>query len=119
MRNIGKMVDMANDAEPKDKPETAIADIALPRYPWGLCIRLDEKQLEKLDIETGDAEVGDTIHLFALAKVTSISSSEREGGESSKCVELQITHLATESEDEENRMSDDERAERRYKSKDG
>lgn len=114
MRNIGKMVDMANAPEAAEPAPAVETDYKGPRYPWGLCIRLDEKQLEKLKI---DGAVGDTIHLFALAKVTSLSANEREGGETSESMELQITHLAVESEDEENEMSDDTRAERRYKSK--
>lgn len=115
MRKIGKMIDMADTAE---KPETAEVAPMSPRYPWGLCLRLDEKQLAKLDLDA-DCEVGDMIHLFAMAKVTSVSSSDREGGEPSHNIELQITHLALEDEDDENEMSDDERSERRYKSRDG
>jgi len=119
MMKIGKMIDMANEPEKKEAEPAVSVDYSPPKYPWGLCIRLDETQLKKLDLDLADVGVGDTIHLFALAKVTSLSSSEREDAKPSQSVELQITHLAVEDEDAENQMSDDERAERRYKSKDG
>ena len=117
MKNVGKFIDMAND------PEEAKADMATeaatpspykgPKYPYGLCIRLDEKQLAKLDLDD-DITTGETIHLFALARVTSVSSNERDGEPDCRCIELQITHLALEDEDEENEMSNEDRAARRY-----
>ena len=77
-----------------------------PKYPYGLCISFDEDTLEKLGLDDGEMpEVGDMIHLMAMAKVTSVSENEREsvGGATKKCcrIELQITHLATENEDTE------------------
>ena len=82
-----------------------------PLYPWGLCIRLEKDSLEKLGLDGEMPSVGDMIHLCAMAKVTSVSENEMEDGNGGKtpnrCVELQITHLATENEDQENAAIDD------------
>jgi len=96
-----KMVDMAHTpAEMKEEAASSIpCSTGAPKYPYGLCIRLGKDELEKLDLGC-DCEVGDMIHLFAMAKVTSVSAYETENG-SSQNVELQITHLGLENEEEE------------------
>jgi hypothetical protein len=70
-----------------------------PIYPYGLCIHLNQEDLEKMDLEDG-FEVGDVIDMRCLAKVTSVSKNETTEGVNSR-VEIQITHLATETEYEE------------------
>jgi hypothetical protein len=93
-------------------------------YPYGLCISFTQDELEKLNIEGGCA-VGDMIHLCAIARVTACSESEMENAAGEKkrnCrIELQITHLATENEDEEEarEQSTSERRSRFYGSVDG
>ena len=114
-----KMVDLARTpAEIREDIKSTIAPTmaSAPVYPYGLCLSLDEDILEKLGL--GDEElpeVGDMIHLVAMARVTSCSESERENakGEKEKCcrIELQITHLAAEDEDDE--TEETERAERK------
>lgn len=111
MPHIMPMVDMA--LSPKEaKAEAAVvepAESSSPKYPWNLCLCLQEEQLAKLNLKALPA-VGEMIHLFALAKVTSITSNERQGSdgaaETDRRVELQITHLAVESEDAENAETD-------------
>lgn len=107
------MVDMAKPIE-KVKEETTPVPMGAgspttPVYPWGLCISLDDDTLAKLKLDGEMPSVGEMIHLCAMAKVTSVSENEQEDGSGGKktCrrVELQITHLATESEDEENDRS--------------
>jgi major coat protein len=87
-------------------------------YPYGLCIHLETDQLEALGID-GECDVGDLIHLCAMAEVTSCSERKTEGG--SECrIELQITHLGLlEHESEEYDGSEEEerrgqRAKQRY-----
>ncbi len=63
----------------------------MPDYPYGLCICLNDDDLEKLDL-ADDMEAGDTITFMATAKVTSVSAREI-GGEVEKRVELQITNM--------------------------
>lgn len=76
------------------RPETVLA--SGPEYPWGLCIRLEDKSLEALGI-TKLPSVGDELMVTAKVKVTSVRESEyqREGGtaEVDRCVELQITDM--------------------------
>ena len=109
MAQFRKMVSMSRT--PAEKVE-AMMDFMpsatdMPNVPYGLCICLTDVELEKLDLD-GDCDVGDTIHLFALAKVTSVSKQDTGDGE--KCrIELSLTDVAVESEDEENEEeSDDE-----------
>lgn len=118
------MVDMAKSpAEVKSDMATmpvAVSEGAkpsVPVYPYGLCISLSEDELAKLGLDGDLPEVGEMIHLAAMAKVTSVSESEREesDGTKTKCcrVELQITHLATENEDDEVEMAVQKSAARR------
>lgn len=72
-----------------------------PEYPYGLSICLDDACLEKLDVDVESLSIGETYHLFVMAKVTSISSNENLNGPKNR-VELQITHMSAESEDIEN-----------------
>lgn len=95
---LPKLQDMRRTDEEKQEA-TQISPANINEYPYGLSICLTEGELEKLGLE-GDCEVGDMLHLFALAKVTSVSKNDTGSGE--KCrIELQITHLGTESEDQE------------------
>lgn len=96
-----KFIDMQRDDE-------AMLDAAMPfgilskdipQYPPGLRICLCEDELDKLDLEQ-DMELGDIIDLRAMARVTSVSSDESSAGKHRR-VELQITSLAVESEDQE------------------
>jgi len=122
-----QMVDMAKSPEEvKEETSTSVpamgATPSAPVYPWGLCLRLEDDTLEKLGVDGEMPSVGDMIHLFAMAKVTSVSANEMEDGNGGKktrrCIELQITHLATESEDDENDAAI-ESAEQRSKERQG
>jgi len=88
------MINMARSEE-EDAPET----MEQPIYPYGLCICLTSDELEKLDLDA-DAEVGDMIHITAMAKVTSISKRATTEGEDCR-IELQITDIGLENEEEE------------------
>lgn len=110
MAAFTQMIDMAKSPEEvkKDVGQEAAPGWPLTTqvYPYGLCIRLEDDTLEKLGLGNEMPSVGDMIHLCAMAKVTSVSENEMEDGnggkKSRRCIELQITHLATESEDDEN-----------------
>jgi hypothetical protein len=105
------MVDMAESpAKLQEKMPMEMPAPKTPVYPYGLSICLNEDQLDKLGLDDELPGVGDMIHLCAIAKVTSVSQNETqiEGGEKKIIcrIELQITHLATENEDRENRGDD-------------
>ena len=103
MARFHKMVSMLRT--PDEKAEERIRDSypppisAMPDVPYGLCISLTQVELEKLDLEE-DMDVGDMIHLFAMAKVTSVS--KRDTADGCDCrVELSIVSLAVEDESTE------------------
>ena len=64
-----------------------------PRYPWGLCINLDDDSLTKLGITELPA-VGSTLLLMAHVTVTSVRSSQQMDGDKESGTELQITDMA-------------------------
>lgn len=99
------MQDMA--LSDSDRMDCAIPMCApdVPQYPYGLCISLSEKELEKLDIDPGSAQVGGMVHGHFMARITSVSENQRADGNSCR-VELQIESLCLESEDEENAEAD-------------
>lgn len=94
-----KMVSMELDDEDKLDGRQPIPMPNKPDYPYGLRISLTHSELEKLGLEP-DCDVGDTVHMVAMGRVTSISISE--GEDNSNCrVEIQIEKLAVEDEDHE------------------
>ena len=100
------MHDMSHSPKEDKEGEPISLHDTTSKYPYGLCISLDDDQLTKLDMEKPSA--GDMIHIFGMAKVTSVSEREDTDGKSCCRVELQITHLGLENEDEEEgEMEDD------------
>lgn len=97
-----RFVDMAISREEREEAEA----VAPPpfggdrEYPYGLCIALENTELDKLGAEGRDFRVGDLLDLRAMAKVTNISQHESEGHTHCR-IELQITHLALENESAE------------------
>lgn len=102
---IAKMVSMARSPEKikEDMPAAVAESIKAPVYPYGLCLSVCDEEVAKLKLS--DAQIGETIHIFAMAKVTSVSKRDDEDGGSHR-IELQITDMAVENEDRENAESD-------------
>lgn len=88
------MVNMARTAE--HKPEAvghASPDSGEEaKYPYGLCLSLDDETLTKLGIE-GPVSVGTEMMITAKVKVTSTSERESVSGGSEARMELQITDM--------------------------
>jgi hypothetical protein len=103
MARFSAMTDMARDQEDVKEDLQPMTSKAAT-YPYELCISFNDEIMQKLGIGEMPT-VGDMIHLAAMAKVTSVSEREIEKADGTKepCrrVELQITHLATENEDDE------------------
>ncbi len=100
MDKIPAMVSMKRT--PEEVKETVMPVMAQSEYPYGLCISLCEDELEKLGFAQGDLNVGDMLHLHCMTTVTSVSEHDNVNSGPSCRVELQITNIAAESEDEEN-----------------
>ena len=95
MATAPKLIDMAyTKAELKEeKKEMAVGPSGQPSpYPWGLCLSLERNELDKLGIKQMP-EVGAEVHFVAVAKVTSVNQSAREGQDEESRVGLQITMM--------------------------
>jgi hypothetical protein len=99
---FSKMVSMAKSPEEMkgDYPapmSTSEGKISGPKYPYGLCISLDDETLEKLGLDGELPSAGETVQFSAIAKVTSSSDNEmlQDDGSTKRCcrVELQITDM--------------------------
>lgn len=62
------------------------------KYPWGLQIRLEKAQLEKLGIKRLPA-AGDEMEIEACCVVTRVYESEGMGEEPDRAITLQITKM--------------------------
>ena len=89
------LVDMAYskaDLKSKNK-EMAVGPSGQPDpYPWGLSLSLDKCCLDQLGIKQLP-QVGGEFHFVAVAKVTSVNQSAREGQDEESRVGLQITMM--------------------------
>lgn len=64
-----------------------------PEYPWGLTIRLEQEELDKLDNLT-DKKAGDVCIINAKAIITRVSSEDELDGEGKEnSINLQITDM--------------------------
>jgi hypothetical protein len=91
------MVNMQMSAE-EAKEETDPSPDDAPRYPWGLCIDLDDDALAKLGITTLPA-VGSTMTLQASVTVSRTGAYQTQGSEKEMSLGLQITDMALSSAD--------------------
>lgn len=64
----------------------------VPPYPWGLCLRLEKEELDKLKLPSLP-QVGEEFHISAVGIVTSVSSALRDQKDEEKTVSIQITML--------------------------
>ena len=105
MEKLPHFVSIALTPEEVEQRFPGMPEPDAPVYPYGTQVDLDECVLEKLGVDHSDWEVGDTFHLFALAKIVGINESETEAG-CKKRVTLQIEALSGEDEDSENEEAD-------------
>jgi hypothetical protein len=107
MIKISSMIDMALTPKEEENENGSVGILPptqRPRYPYGLSISLTDAELDKLSMSK-DVGVGDMMHIHAMGKVTSVSVNDTEGGQTCR-VEMQITHMMGEDEDEENQEAD-------------
>jgi hypothetical protein len=99
---------MADDAEEtmvsmKRPVKMATAEYIEPTtraYGYGLCLRLERWELEKLGIKRLP-EVGAVFEIEAKGVVESVHESKSMGNEGDRCLTLQITDLMIEGLDED------------------
>jgi hypothetical protein len=75
------------------KQETMPTESEAPKYPWGLCITLDDDALKKLGIDKLP-DIGSKMRIVAVADVSAVRSYAEQGGEADTSVDLQITEMA-------------------------
>lgn len=97
MKAFQKMTSMELDDEEKLDAMLPIPMPDKPEFPYGLRITLTHIEMEKLGLDSEEAEIGGIVHGHFMARVTCVNAQE-------DCcrVELQIEDLEIESEDEEN-----------------
>ncbi len=104
MAKIRPMISLALKAGEDPFPGAVIESTTSgkPRYPYGTRISFEDAQLKAIGLDPADCAVGGVLHIHGLARITSVSLNEHEGGETSR-VELQIEEMCcAESEDAEN-----------------
>lgn len=84
---------LSMELSPAEAKQEVACEPDPPKYPWGLCIDLDQDSLKKLGIDTLP-ELGTTMSVVAKAEVTSASTSQSQGGEARMNLSLQITDMA-------------------------
>lgn len=89
-----KMVDMKRSKADMKEANTPIS-LGKEEYPYGLRIRLEKDDLEKLGMTKKLPAVGDEVMVEAMCKVISVSENASENHDSSS-VEYQIMHISIE-----------------------
>lgn len=84
--------DMSLSADEAKEQNGLTADAGeLPKFPYGLCLDLNDESLTKLGITTLP-KVGEEVAITATAKVTRISAYEEQDG-AEQSLGLQITMM--------------------------
>lgn len=71
-----------------------------PKYPYGLKITLNSEELKKIGMP-GDLKVGSTFEFEITAEVISVAQEPSEGDENNTSVQLQITDMYLDLEEED------------------
>lgn len=84
-----------------------------PTFPYGLCITLTGDELDKLGLDHDDAKVGGMFMFSAMARITSVSTSEGEDNCSCR-VEAQIEAMCVDGSEPDDAPRPATRASRLY-----
>jgi hypothetical protein len=85
------LINMQQSAE-EAKEYTSPTPADAPKYPWGLCITLNDDSLEKLGVDKLPS-VDTEVTIIAKATVSSVRENQTQGGESEASMDLQITDM--------------------------
>lgn len=80
------------EAQEESGAPTAGNTDELPKYPYGLELRLDDSAMEKLGI-TELPDVGYVMKLTALVTVTRVSMNQAQDNDAENSMSLQITDM--------------------------
>lgn len=78
-----------------------------PKYPYGLCLHLDNETLKKLGYQNLP-DIGTKVKIEAVGEVKSISASDSQEGGSHKSVDIQITEMEVSAGGEKNEKAAEE-----------
>ena len=85
------LINMENTPQEAQQMVSPTASDA-PKYPWGLCITLNDDSLDKLNVKTLPA-VGTEVTIVAKATVSRTSENATEGSGNCASMDLQITDM--------------------------
>jgi hypothetical protein len=88
MTSLINMQQSAEEAKEYTQPSVDEA----PKYPWGLCITLNDDSLEKLGVKTLPA-AGTVVTIVARAEVSGVRENQTQGGKTEASLDLQITDM--------------------------
>ena len=109
-----KMIDLALSSEERDADSSMLIGHGGGDEPCYSCasFTLDDKAIQKLDLDGEGVERGDSLHFSAIGKVTGMTDMPH-----GKCFYMQITHIGISDEnqsDSSDVKSDEGRAKGRY-----
>jgi hypothetical protein len=85
------LINMQQSAEEaKEYAQPSVEDA--PKYPWGLCITLNDDSLDKLGVK-GLPAGGTEVTIIAKATVSRTSENQTQSGETERSLDLQITDM--------------------------
>lgn len=83
------------EREARNKPMQAAGPYSGDEYGYGLCIRLDEQDLEKLGIKPSSFDVGDAVEIEARGTIKMLRQEKGTSHDSSG-IEIQLTSIGIE-----------------------
>lgn len=95
-----KLIDMKLSASARRAYiEPAVSSENAPQYPYGLCLRLEKDQLDKLGIKKLPAP-GEEFHIRAVGKVDNVYMSQSSANRDDRSMSIQIVYLGLTDEPE-------------------
>ncbi len=89
------MIDMQRKPEAKESGTMLAGEVVHhdePRYPWGLEIRLEGDELDKLGIASMPG-IGETVKINAIARITAVRLEQLQEGKTERCLTMQIEQM--------------------------
>lgn len=106
MAHMRHLVSMERDDDAKLDHVVAFPAVK-PDFPPNLRLALTRDEFEKLGLDPMVAEKGGLVHGHFMGEITDVSHNNPGTDEHCCRVEVQITHLCLESEDEENEENEE------------